>query len=124
MSPGSSFVVGQWVRGPSFYGRDDVIHEILHGNRNSLWVVATRRTGKTSLLREVERRAWEEGKYLPLFLDLQGSETPDDLNHEVEDALFDMQDRLQDAGHRPLGPGRRRPLHVLGIDPATSKAPG
>jgi hypothetical protein len=98
VSPGSSFVVGQWVRGPSFYGRDDVIQEILHGNRNSLWVVATRRTGKTSLLREVELRAWSEGAYLPLFLDLQGSETADDLNRELEDALFDVEDRLEDAG--------------------------
>jgi tRNA A-37 threonylcarbamoyl transferase component Bud32/predicted transcriptional regulator len=98
LPPGSSYVVGQWVRGPSFYGRDDVIEEVLHGNRNSLWVVATRRSGKTSLLREVERRAWEEATYFPLFLDLQGSETPDDLNRELEDALFDIEERLEQAG--------------------------
>jgi tRNA A-37 threonylcarbamoyl transferase component Bud32 len=103
VSPGSSFVVGQWVRGASFYGREEVIQEILHGSRNSLWVVATRRTGKTSLLREVELRAWHQGTYLPLFLDLQGSEAPADLNQELEDALFDIEGRLAAAGIDPSG---------------------
>ena len=45
------YVVGQWVRGPRFYGRVSQIEEILDGPRNSLWVLGTRRIGKTSLLR-------------------------------------------------------------------------
>ncbi len=45
------YVVGQWVRGKKFYGRPDLIQEILHGNRNWLWLLGTRRIGKTSVLK-------------------------------------------------------------------------
>ncbi len=48
------FVVGQWVRGVKFYGRAAQIEEILEGNRNSIWLLGTRRIGKTSLLKELE----------------------------------------------------------------------
>ena len=36
------FVVGQWVRGERFYGRAQLIEEILHGQRNWLWLLGTR----------------------------------------------------------------------------------
>ena len=48
------FVVGQWVHGEKFYGRRGLIEEILHGNRNWLWLLGTRRIGKTSVLKHVE----------------------------------------------------------------------
>ena len=48
------YVVGQWVRGERFYGRRALIDEILNGPRNSLWVLGTRRIGKTSLLKQLE----------------------------------------------------------------------
>ena len=49
------YVVGQWVRGDSFYGRDDLIRDILHGNRNCWVRLGTRLIGKTSTLKELER---------------------------------------------------------------------
>ena len=53
-SPPNPFVVGQWVRGERFYGRRALIEEVLNGPRNSLWVLGTRRIGKTSLLKQLE----------------------------------------------------------------------
>ena len=46
------YVVGQWVRGKRFYGRQSHLQEILAGPRESLWLLGTRRIGKTSLLRQ------------------------------------------------------------------------
>ena len=40
------YVVGQWVRGESFYGREVLIREILQGKRNCLWILGTRRIGQ------------------------------------------------------------------------------
>jgi len=50
---GNPFVVGQWVRGDRFYGRTAQIEEILEGHRNAIWVLGTRRVGKTSLMKQV-----------------------------------------------------------------------
>ena len=50
------FIAGSWVRGDNFFGRADILRDILEGARDSLWVVGARRLGKTSLLKELERR--------------------------------------------------------------------
>jgi hypothetical protein len=47
------FVVGGWVRGERFFGRRDLLHEILEGERAFVWVLGTRRIGKTSLLKQL-----------------------------------------------------------------------
>ena len=44
------YVVGQWVRGERFYGREAVLSEVLEGQRESLWLLGTRRIGMSSLL--------------------------------------------------------------------------
>ena len=49
------FIAGSWVRGDNFFGRADILRDILEGARDSLWVVGARRLGKTSLLKELER---------------------------------------------------------------------
>ena len=69
------FVIGQWVRGEKFFGRDALITELLEGPRNAVWVAGLRRMGKTSLLREIERRATQGAAtiYLPLYWDLEGA---------------------------------------------------
>ena len=56
------YVVGQWVRGERFYGRSSLIDEILDGPRNSLWVLGTRRIGKTSLLKQLEYLTSSDGR--------------------------------------------------------------
>lgn len=90
------YVVGQWVRGPAFYGRSVLIREILDGPRNSIWLLGTRRIGKTSILKQLERIADE--RYLPVFWDFQGAENLDELSLTFDDALLDVEERLGDAG--------------------------
>ena len=103
-SPTIPYVVGQWVRGDRFYGRERVLSEVLEGPRESLWLLGTRRIGKTSLLKELELRTnAEESAFLPLFWDLQGADQPSELHLSFHDALLDAEDRLQ----------------VLGVDLAT-----
>ena len=69
------FIAGSWVRGENFFGRANLLREIMEGSRDSLWVIGARRMGKTSLLKEVEARtqASKETPYLALYWDLQGS---------------------------------------------------
>jgi hypothetical protein len=69
------FIAGSWVRGEDFFGRADLIREILEGERHSLWVLGARRLGKTSLLKEAEYRVQKsrETPFVALYWDLQGS---------------------------------------------------
>jgi hypothetical protein len=93
------YVVGQWVRGERFYGRSALIEEILDGPRNSLWVLGTRRIGKTSLLKQLEHLTSTEGReYLPIFWDFQGADDPQELDLTFTDALLDAEDRLATVG--------------------------
>jgi RNA polymerase sigma-70 factor (ECF subfamily) len=96
------YVVGQWVRGERFYGREAVLSEVLSGQRESLWVLGTRRIGKTSLLKQLEYRASAEtSEFVPLFWDFQGADEPRELHLSFHDALLDAEERLK----------------VLGVDP-------
>jgi tRNA A-37 threonylcarbamoyl transferase component Bud32 len=94
--PLTPYVVGQWVRGDSFYGRGELLEQILHGNRNCLWLLGTRRIGKTSVLKQLEFLALgsEELRCFPLFWDLQGSDEPHDLDESFGESLLDADDRL------------------------------
>lgn len=69
------FIAGSWVRGENFFGREDLLREILEGHRHSVWVAGARRLGKTSLLKELEYRVLQSGEtpFTPLYWDLQGS---------------------------------------------------
>jgi hypothetical protein len=69
------FIAGSWVRGEDFFGRATIIRDVLEGERHSIWVLGTRRLGKTSLLKEIEHRVQRsrETPFVPLYWDLQGS---------------------------------------------------
>ena len=88
----SPYVVGQWVRGQKFYGRTSLIQEIIEGPRSWLWLLGTRRIGKTSVLKQVEWLAAKspEKTYFPVFWDFQGADTVDELNLSFGDALLDF----------------------------------
>ncbi len=107
ISPGVSrttvpFVVGQWVRRENFYGRAAVIEEVLGGNRNWLWLLGTRRIGKTSVLKQLEHLAVNlpDLGFLPVFWDLQGADRPEELHLDFADALLDAEERLEQIGIR------------------------
>lgn len=94
---------GQWVRGERFQGRAAEIAEILDGPRNGLWLLGLRAIGKTSLLKELEHRTVQdpEGRYFPLFWDLQGSDDPAGLAGDFLAALAEAEDRLGALGLNP-----------------------
>jgi len=94
------FVVGQWVRRENFYGRAAVIADVLGGNRNWLWLLGTRRIGKTSVLKQLEYLALNSPDlgFLPVFWDLQGADRPEELHLDFADALLDAEDRLEEVG--------------------------
>ena len=94
-SPNIPYVVGQWVRGDRFYGREAELAEVLEGPRESLWLLGTRRIGKTSVLKELEyRTSTPESEYIPLFWDFQGTDDPRELHLSFYDALLDAEERL------------------------------
>ncbi len=69
------FIAGTWVRAQNFFGRAELLREILEGERDSLWAVGARRLGKTSLLKELEYRVQQSAQtpFVALDWDLQGS---------------------------------------------------
>lgn len=95
---GNPYVVGGWVSGGSHYGRRGLISHLLDGPNNALWVVGTRRTGKTSLLRQLEALTVTHPTYVPLFVDLQGISTRAELNQELYYALEEVGDRFSAFG--------------------------
>jgi serine/threonine protein kinase len=96
----SPYVIGQWVRREKFYGRAALIEEILDGHRNSMWVLGTRRIGKTSLLKQIEHlaSAAPERGWFPLFWDFQGAEDLGELHRGFGDALLDAEEGLERIG--------------------------
>ena len=76
--PRNPFIAGNWVRADNFFGRSELLGEVIEGARDALWVVGARRLGKTSLLKELEHRtqASAQSPFVPLYWDLEGSVDP------------------------------------------------
>ncbi len=94
------YTVGRWLRGADHYGREQLIDYLIHADDPAIWVVGTRRMGKTSLLRQLE---WlltteHEARFVPLFWDLQGSESKEDFDYELFLAVEDEAARFQAYG--------------------------
>ena len=74
---------GNWVDGDRFWGREDdirmLVRKIDEGAHIS--IVAQRRMGKTSLMKELGRRL--KDRYVCLFLDLQKELVPADAVAEL-----------------------------------------
>jgi hypothetical protein len=98
--PPIPYVVGQWVRGDRFYGRNAQIAEILRGERDLVWLLGTRRVGKTSLLKQIElvSEIDPEPRYFAMYWDFQGVDSAAELHLNFTDALLDAEDRLQHIG--------------------------
>ena len=83
-----------------FYGRDELLDEILRGNRNCIWLLSTRRIGKTSILKQLEHliSSSPDLRYFALFWHFQGAEEPEDLHESFSESLMDVLDRLDEVG--------------------------
>jgi hypothetical protein len=86
------YVVGRWVRGVNHYGRQHLIEYLLNIHDNAVWIVSTRRMGKTSLLRQIEFVVVaQKHTCVPLYLDIQGCETSRNLTDELLYAIEDVE---------------------------------
>ncbi|HIC88478.1 MAG TPA: hypothetical protein EYP04_03625 [Anaerolineae bacterium] len=92
------YVVGGYVCGSHHYGRQSTIDHILKSPNDAVWVVGTRRMGKTSLLRQLEFLTLNNDTFVPLFWDMQGCESMSDLGAELFYALEDQAERFEALG--------------------------
>lgn len=89
------YIVGVWVRGHRHYGRERLIDHLLHSPVDAVWVIGNRRMGKTSLLRQLEYLTLTDDTYIPLFWDMQGCTTLDDLSAELVHSIEDVPERFE-----------------------------
>lgn len=92
------FVIGQWVCGPRFYGREAEIAGLLQAPHRWLWIAGLRRIGKTSLLKQLDHLSGAESRRLPLFWDLQGVGSAEEMGLTFTDALLDAEETLARHG--------------------------
>ncbi len=82
--------VGGPAVGKDFFDREEEVGDILRLlERDNIALISPRRYGKTSVMREVERRLNEKG-YLCLFLDIMYIDTPEKFVIELATAAFDV----------------------------------
>src|SRR5262245_17915086 len=60
--------VGNWVKRPHFYGRTELVGELMRDDQRCTYLMGIRRIGKTSMLRYIENLP---GSDAGLFLNLQ-----------------------------------------------------
>ncbi len=78
------FIAGKWAQGREFYGRDSIIAELMDDTFQCICLIGNRRIGKTSLLRQIEERVWEDDSQLALFIDLSSIDADlSDIGEEI-----------------------------------------
>jgi len=96
-----NFVIGQWVCGPRFFGREAEIADLLGSAERWQWIAGLRRIGKTSLLKQLDHLTAADAHRAPLFWDLQGVESVQELGLTFTDALLGSQETLTRQGISP-----------------------
>lgn len=89
------YKTGGWVSGLDHYGRQALLAHILESDNDAVWVVGNRRMGKTSLLRQLEFLTADSQTYVPLYWDMQGSTTMQELTAELIYAIEDEEERFR-----------------------------
>ncbi len=92
------YVTGSYVTGYKHYGRHELLDRLLHGEAAASWVIGNRRIGKTSLLRQLEKLALDEGRLVPIFWDMQGADSFATLGSYLSDAVQERLDQLVALG--------------------------
>jgi hypothetical protein len=100
--------VGNWVSGDKFWGREIELQSFIEqlDEGANILLTAPRRTGKTSLMREVARRLTERGKDIAIYVDLERSHSPEDAIVELSLATRPHQgawEKVRGAFHSLLG---------------------
>src|SRR5262245_26286293 len=95
------FIAGKWVRGADFFGRQDLLKEVLDADPHNVWFVGTRRQGKTSVLKQLAYLCHSKahaGRTVALFWDLQGSKDLRGLREGLLESIELAEDRLREIG--------------------------
>ncbi|MEM8963711.1 MAG: ATP-binding protein, partial [Acidobacteriota bacterium] len=92
----SPYVIGQWVRDERFYGRCDLLDELAEARSGSFWLAGLRRIGKTSVLRQLERRVTATHE-LALYWDVEDADDVAGLGYGLRDALYEVEESFADA---------------------------
>ena len=76
---------GSWVEGDKFFDRDVEIELLTERVRNGTHTLLTaqRRMGKTSLIRELQRRLRDDGRFETIFVDLEDARNPADAIADI-----------------------------------------
>lgn len=109
------YITGSYVTEHRHYGRKELLDYLLHGDNHACWVVGNRRIGKTSLLRQLEMLALAEGRQVPLFWDMQGSNDYRRLGQYLSDAANEHCERLESLGVPVTALDEEDPAALLSI---------
>jgi hypothetical protein len=83
------------VRGRNHYGRERLTEHLLTAPDSAIWLLGTRRMGKTSMLKQLELLTdTTDSHFVPLFWDMQGCEGIQELSEELCFALMDVAERF------------------------------
>ncbi len=96
------YVTGAYVTGRRHYGREELLDYLLGGDSHAYWVVGSRRSGKTSLLRQLELLALSSRRFVPLYWDLQGSDSFERLGQYLADVTREHAERFEPLGLRDI----------------------
>ena len=101
------------MRDRNHYGRERLFTYLLNTSDSAVWVVGSRRIGKTSLLRQLEYLTdTPQSDLVPLFWDMQGCANSGDLSFELFMAVEDEAARFGAFGVSVARAGRPgRPGH-------------
>jgi hypothetical protein len=112
--------VGNWVSGDKFWDRESELQSFIEqlDEAAHMLLTAPRRTGKTSLMREVVRQLHERGRDHALYVDLERSHSPEDAIVEISLATRPYQSvwqRTRQVFHNTLGKVEELRLDELAI---------
>jgi hypothetical protein len=78
------YIVGSAIKGDApFFGRQEMLNRILGFDGQSLLLLGIRRIGKTSLLRQLEKRFTASNQKIAIYLNLQGLDSSQEMGKEL-----------------------------------------
>ena len=92
------YMVGPYVTGRKYYGRQTLLDYLLHGASPAYWIIGGQRVGETSLLRHLEFLAQSDTRLLPVFWDLQGCDTFKQVGKYLADTVNECSEQFLALG--------------------------
>jgi hypothetical protein len=103
---------GMPVRGEQFYGRSELINNILDGPDRAIWVVSNRRIGKTSLLYRLTEVANDSGQ-AAFYIAMDAADTLERLSTCFLEDLDDGDPRLERLGLKLADLQGKTPVEII-----------